>query len=398
MEESLYKKPSLIHYSIFKLGSRLISKSFFKCKVLRNEAKKEKGPFVIIANHECSLDFANIIPYIKKRLTFVMSKAYHDTMKLYGFMKNLHAIYKNQFMTSTQDIKSMFNVIRHKGALLLFPAGLMTDNGTNTYVPKSTFKFLKKLGTKVFVAKTQNTYFVKPKWGKGIRNGKSTIDIYKLYDEETIKDVSVEQIEKDVTSALSFDAYRENEKLGYSSKKWQNVEGLHNVLYRCPYCNKEFTVKSDKNMLFCESCGYSVTADKMGLLSGKNAVFKYPSDWAEFVYVEQVKEIESKPDYSLSEKVVIRLIDKNKHKFFDVGNGVLVLNKNGFTLSGEINGEKCEKHFDIVSPITPFIPGKQLDLQEDFNTIVRCVFENGSMVSKYILTLKYFFEKLSTND
>ena len=56
-----YAKPNMFCYRIAQIVAWVISTFIFRRKIIRNEIRGKKGPFVIIANHEAALDFVNII-------------------------------------------------------------------------------------------------------------------------------------------------------------------------------------------------------------------------------------------------------------------------------------------------------------------------------------------------
>ena len=55
-----FKTPNIFIYGIFRLLCRIIAKFKFNLKIEKNEIKKLKGPYVVIANHESVIDFINM--------------------------------------------------------------------------------------------------------------------------------------------------------------------------------------------------------------------------------------------------------------------------------------------------------------------------------------------------
>jgi len=110
----------------------------------------------------------------------------------------------------------------------------MCEDGLSTPIPAATYKFLKWLGVDVYVAKATGTYFVMPKWTGGMRPGRTTMDIYKLFDARELADMDVETVKKRTEEALLFDAYREQEQMQVTYKHNDDLQGLENVLYMCP--------------------------------------------------------------------------------------------------------------------------------------------------------------------
>lgn len=191
-----YTKPGKLHYRIAQAVCWVVSKVIFRNKVLRNEIKGKEGPFVVIANHECAYDFVNLICATARPMSFVISQSFFSTLPIRGFLQKMGVIPKQQFQTTVKDMKRMKAVIDHEQPLVIYPAGLMCEDGLSTPIPEATFKFLKWLGADVYVARSTGSYFVMPKWTKGMRPGKTTIDIYKLFDKDDLVQMGVERIKR----------------------------------------------------------------------------------------------------------------------------------------------------------------------------------------------------------
>jgi len=391
----LYRKPSLLHYRIAQLVSGLVAALIFRRKFLRNEIKNAKGPFVVIANHQAALDFANLIGATRRPMSFVISYSFYRTLPIKGFLDKMGVIPKQQFQSSVTDMKRMKTVIDRGEPLVIYPAGLMCEDGVSTPIPQATYKFLKWLGADVYVARSAGSYFVMPKWGKGLRPGRTELDIYKLFSKEELAATEISEVRRRCESALLYDAYREQENIGAPYMGGSNIEGLQNVLYKCPNCGEEFAMAvRDKRVIFCEKCGYSQYSDEYGFLHLKGDVgeeLRYVSDWNGRILAELEKSI-LEGQNSISTPVSVRMIREGQRSFSDVGEGLLSLDSRGFCLRGVINGEEVDIAIPIVNiPTLPFGPGRYLELQRD-KDIFRCLPEDGRLVMKMINMLKIFHD------
>lgn len=383
-------------YGITRFASFILAKTVFKRKIVRNEIKNKKGPFVIIANHECALDFVNLIGLTNQKMHFVISESFYNTLPVRGLMKKMGIIPKQQFQTSVSDVKIMKTVIDEGGILVLFPAGLMCEDGLSTPIPQSTYKFLKWLKADVFVARTRGSYFVMPKWTKGFRKGTTTLDVHKLLTKEELASMPVPEIKKATDDALLFDCYREQEALRIEYKGGGNIEGLENVLYKCPNCGEEFSISvQNGNELICSKCGYSEKSDQLGFLHKTSEVgeeIRYVSDWSKLIFDDVKAKISSGELTELSAETEFKMIDYKKKKFLPVGNGFIRLTRDKFFVTGEINGEQIN-HEIYTAPFAslPFSPGKHLEIQHGDN-IYRCALKDGKMVMKFINMVKAYYE------
>ena len=223
-------KQNIFLYRIVQFLAWFVAVFAFRRKFMRNEIKGKKGPFVIIANHEAALDFVNLIGATRTPLSFVISNSFYNTLPFKSIVSRLGMIPKQQFQTSLRDLAAMRSTIKAGKVLVIYPAGLMCEDGQSTPIPAATYEFLKWLNTDVYVAKTIGTYFSMPKWAKGIRVGRTFIDIYKLFDKDELKSMPIDEVKEKTSEALDFDAYLEQEKLRIKYSKNDNIEGLENVL------------------------------------------------------------------------------------------------------------------------------------------------------------------------
>lgn len=387
-------KGSKICYIVARMVSFIVAKFLFKRQIIRGEIKDKKGAFVVIANHQAALDFVNLIGITKRRLRFVISNSFYSSLPLKGFFNRLGVIPKQQFQTTVKDMKKMSRVIENGEPLVIYPAGLMCEDGLSTPIPMATYKFLKWINADIYVARSYGTYFSMPKWAKGIRTGKTYLDVYKLFSKEEIAGMDIEEIKAKTNEAILFDAYREQEKYLVKYKNNSNIEGVENVLYLCPHCKKEFAMRvKNKNTIYCENCGYEEESDEFAFLHNKKGIGKeirYVSDWSRIIYNDLKEKIKSGKELTLSSFSEIQMI-KGK-KFTPVGSGEIALNEKAFLIDGEIDGEKTEMEIPISNFASlPFSPGKYLEIQKG-DKIYRCVLENGKLVMKFINMVKIFYE------
>ena len=391
-----YQKPNMPVYRIAQGAGWLVAKLIFRRKIGRNDIKDKQGAFLVIANHQCALDFANLIGMTRRPMTFVLSKSFFSTLPITGLLQKLGVIPKQQFQTSVADMKKMKAVIEAGQPLAIYPAGLMCEDGLSTPIPKATYKFLKWMNTDVYMARTEGTYFVMPKWSKKIRPGVTQMDVTLLFTKEELAQLSLEQIQKRTEEVLLFDAYREQEQTPRAYAGNNNIEGLENVLYMCPHCKQEFSMQvRDKSVITCTACGFTQQMDKDGFFhcQDKEKEIRYVSDWSRMIYRQVLQQVEAQEDIQLSADADFRMVDDEKHKLVDIGQGKILLTRTGFTLTGEIHGKKTQLQIPISGiPTLPFSPGKHLEIQYG-GDIYRCVLHDGRAVMKFIHLVKCFYQQ-----
>lgn len=388
------KRPNQFVYFIFQVIAKILAIFKFNLKIKKNEIKKLKGPYVVIANHESAIDFINLACCTKRRITFVVSNSFYQSLKVNPLLKRCHVIPKQQFQTSIADMKKMKRAIELKQPLAIYPAGLMSDNGISTPIPKATGKFIKWLGVDVYIAYSKGSYFTNPKWGKGFRKGKIELSVTKLLTKEQLEEYSPEDLQKLICDKLYFDAYKNQEKSMTEYKKGNNIKGLENVLYWCPKCNKFFTNEViGVDTIRCSNCGNEVYADKYGFLHPKtidDVCYKHVSDWYQEIYNQLHTEINSTDNYTLEGKATLKMLDYKKHQFKEVGNVNIKLDRFQFNIKKQDeDGTTINVPIKTI-PILPFKPGVHFEVQ-DGNIIYRCCLDNGQEVSKWVNAVRVFY-------
>ena len=391
-----YQKPNSFLYVIAQIVSAAAARFLYRPQFLRNEIKNKKGAFVVIANHQSMLDFVNLIGATRRPMHFVISNSFYNTLPIRGFMRRLGVIPKQQFQTATRDLKTMKTAVERGQPLVIYPAGLMCEDGLSTPIPVATYKFLKWLGVDVYIAKTSGAYFVMPKWSKKIRRGRTYMDIYQLFSAEELKTMDLEMIRQKTDAVMLFDAYREQEQLRIPYRNGANLQGLEHVLYQCPHCKQEFTVATAGKKIFCQECGFTHESDDYGFLHQTGNVgqeIRHISDWSRMIYQDMFQKTESGQYAPLSAKVSISVINRKKKKFLPAGQGVLTLTKETFRLQGTVQDQMLDIEVTAGTfPSLPFSPGKYLEFQHG-DQIYRCMPEDGRVVMKFINLIKVLYEK-----
>ena len=124
-----YNKPNVFFYRIAQCACWLVAKLVFRRQILRNEIKGKKGTFVVIANHGAALDFVNVLSAVPRPMSFVISNSFFNTLPIKGFLKKLGVIPKQQFQTTVKDLKQIKAVIDAGESVVIYPAGLMCEDG-----------------------------------------------------------------------------------------------------------------------------------------------------------------------------------------------------------------------------------------------------------------------------
>lgn len=389
------QKPHLFTYRLTQFLAFFLAVFLFHRHIRRNEIRGKKGPFLVIANHECALDFVNLIGLTGTPMNFVVGYCIYSQLPFRGLVNRLGVIPKQQFQTKLSDLRTMKNVISEGRPLVLYPAGIMCEDGLTTPIPQATAKFVKWLGVDVYAARSTGSYLVMPKWAKGLRPGRTEIDVYKLIDKEQLATMTEPEVQDSIESALLFDAYREQEAEGRPNRRFGNIEGLEYVLYQCPHCGACGTVIGQKDTLRCTACGFTERSDKNAILhktDGPGDELPYVSDWSTLIRERTRREILGGTLTELEARTSVSELDPRRRKFVSAGEGTLLFTRGKCRFTGVLHGEPADFTVPLkMAPTIPFKPGRSIELQLG-DTVYRCFFENKFLMPKAVNMVELFHE------
>lgn len=343
---------------------------------------------MIVANHASVLDFVNLLCAGKRVIRFVISRAYYYTLPFGILLRKMGLLEKQQFQTNAADLMKMNRIVRQGYALAIYPAGLMCADGRATPIPNATGHLLKWIDADVYAAVSSGAYFVRPKWARNFRPGKTKIDIYRLFTKQELRALTERQIQSRLEQALDFDDYQTQRELRLPHRGGSDLRGLENVLYRCPCCAAEFQMQvRHRSTIVCGACGFAETGDELGFLhhtAGPGEERGLVSQWSRENYACIRTEMERNDDFRLAAKTDIQLLDCKKRRFCSAGEGTLVITRKSVVLDGRVNGQAfhLEKPAGVY-PTVPFVPGRCLDLQ-DHERVYRCVPQDGKTCMKLV--------------
>ena len=307
-----------------------------KCKASydKDALKDLQGPALVLCPHISNMDFLLVaVALYPHRPTFVVSEHFMAKPKLRWILNKMHVISKKMFCP---DMKTIMNIIRAKNSdnlIVLFPEGRLTCVGHSLKVTEGTSDLVKKLGVDVYVITENGAYKTLPKWGKaGFRSGLIEVTSQKLLDANSISQMSVKEIDERIDAAILHDEDALFETTSYKCS--QPALGLDGVLYICPKCKSEFKMISDDHTIKCQECGFTSELDTYYKLHG--GPFEKINDW----YFWQESQIDL--DIPLKSETIVAATDTKGNMDRNAGHGVISMDKENITFSGECFGEPLE--------------------------------------------------------
>ena len=336
------RKPSpALRKLIYTLASSELNKTDFTVNVGDMKGVGDKQPALYLMNHSCFTDLMIASHVIKGPYNIVATTdAFVGKETL---MRAIGCIPTQKFQPDIKLIKDIsYSLTKLKTSVLMYPEAGYTFDGTSTTLPESLGKMIKMFNYPVVMILSHGAFLRDPLYnGLRLRNCKITADKYTLFSPEEIKALSVDQINEKIREAFSFDNLKEQFETGTRITEDFRAEGLSRVLYKCPICGKEGKMHASGITLKCEECGSTWELTELGKMELKNEapktmyapkLFDHIPDWFKWERDCVRKELEE-GTYLLDVPVHIYMIVDNK-AFYEVGDGKLIHNEEGFHLTG----------------------------------------------------------------
>lgn len=289
--------------------------------------KTIKPPYVVVANHASFVDVGGLMiemyPVCASYVTSVT-----QIVRWPSAIKYMGILPKKQFTVDTSLIRDIKYVLSHNRPVVIYPEAKLSVVGTPNPIKPAIAKLIKLLKVPLVTVCFHGTYLHQPRWSKSKRRLPVRVDAKLAVTPEEVGTITAQEIHQRIVENLSYDDYAYQLANNIEIDIPNLVEGLENILYKCPNCHGEYAITSKGNTLVCSKCGASVQQNKLGQLVGGK--FDKVTDWYKW-QTECVKEELLDPDYRFechfrAEKLV------NK-KYVDMGEATIVHDKDGITAS-----------------------------------------------------------------
>ncbi len=384
-------KPPFLLYRILMIVVRIWNRHLHTHFTYKVRPSKDKGPYVLIANHASRNDFLFTAPAcLPRRINYVVGYNEFFRSPLGWVLKTMQAIPKRNFTPDVHAVSEIFRVIKSGGTVCFMPEGMNSITGMQQPVVPGGGKLLKKLGVNVYYSKISGGYMTYTKHCQDSRPGKIEVVVDRMFTPEELKTMTEAEIEDRMNRLLAHDDYIWNEtKQIRFGKKADMAKKLDTLLYRCCKCGAEYKMECSGNTMKCLECGNTVELDNCYNLSavGEGSVCpKYVTDWV-IAEREVAKKQVLEEGFSYSGKVKIGVLpDYKPLKGADTsvicGEGILTLDRKGLHFKGTKYGEAYS--FDLPSELVPtygmctdisrlytFIDGKFIEFYFENNDVLK---------------------------
>ncbi|MBQ8600024.1 MAG: 1-acyl-sn-glycerol-3-phosphate acyltransferase [Clostridia bacterium] len=329
------QKPNLFWRTLLKLLSSGVLKKEGFTYTIEGMEKVGEGPCLILMNHSSFMDLeiAEHIFYPKPLGIVCTSDGFIGKDFL---MRWIGCIPTKKFVSDPKLISDIrYALDELKINVLMYPEASYSFDGTATPLPRRLGVLLKRLGVPVVMIETFGAFARQPLYNcLKKREVPITAKVYGLLSKEEIKEKSVEELDSVLDQAFAYDHFRWQQENKVKIDHPDRAEGLERILYKCPHCGAEGKNEGKGISMICKSCGAEYELDEYGCLRAKNVVGKFDHIPAWFAWERQEvqKELFS-GTYKLETAVRICMMVDHK-SIYEVGEGTLTHNTDGFTLTG----------------------------------------------------------------
>lgn len=372
-----------------------------RLKIVKSDKRGIKPPYLVLGTHHSFTDF-----YITPLALFPYRANYVSELEGFEYFgewlfRQVGCLGTRKFVDDMALIKNIKRITDGGGILVLYPEARYANVGTSTKIPLSVAKLVKLLKVPVVTLNMKGNYLLSPIWNLTKRKEARlhTEMTYALTTEE-VKNMSVQEIYDKIVELLTYDEYKWQRESGLKITYEKRAEGLHLPLYQCRSCGTEYSMKSEKNRIYCTSCGKGWTMDEYGTLVEEESGNEiYIPDWYEWQR-ECVHNQIDEDKYLLDMDVRVEALP-NARNFINCGKGHIYHDENGYqlTFTDYLDGEektltfKTATLFSIHTEYDYRGMGQCFTLSTQDDTYFLYPLEEDFNVTKEQFATEYFYEK-----
>lgn len=330
------RRPSILFRTLLKLlSSSDLKATNFTYTQTGMERWGKNEPALILMNHSSFID-------LKIASTVLYPRPFNIVCTSDGFvgkewlMRRLGCIPTNKFVTDAQLVRDILYALKTNNcSVLMYPEASYSFDGTATPLPESLGKCLKLLGVPVIMIRTYGAFSRDPLYnGLRLRNVDVSCNMEYILSPEDIDNMTVDELNHKLGELFTFDNFDWQIENKVRISEPTRAEGLNRVLYKCPECLSEGSMAAKGTKISCKKCGCEYELSEYGEIIRTNgkARFSTVPKWYRWER-ECVKDEILYNNYKLDVPVEI-LMMVNTDCIYDVGEGRLVHDENGFKLTG----------------------------------------------------------------
>ena len=280
----------------------------------------KKEPVILLAGHASYPEYLYVTVGLGRRDINIVC-GYHNFLQkfVYTILKKLGVIAKYLYQPDLTSAKQMLSVARRKGSLLLFPEGIQSSSGSHHPINPATAQMLKACKLTVLMCLSEGAYLSRNRYSSDVKRGKITLHYSVLFTKEQIATLSVAEIDAIMREKFKYNEFEANRRnrVAYVGK-YPNITGLDKLIYTCPMCHSESTMKVAGESMTCASCGFGVKMnayyDLLPLEEHGPLPFSDIDEWYKWQRRVMHKAVQS-PDFSMTMQAELYTVSDTKLLF-----------------------------------------------------------------------------------
>ncbi|MDR1620722.1 MAG: 1-acyl-sn-glycerol-3-phosphate acyltransferase [Clostridiales bacterium] len=339
-------RPNYIIYRIltFFVVKLMLERKYNVTYTYKINPREYQAPFVVVGNHASRLDYIfSSLAFLPHTLNFVAGYNEFFRAHLALIFRLMQAIPKKNFVSDIYTIKEIKRVLNDRGNIMLFPEGMSSISGGNQPCAIASGKLLKHIGLPVLRIGIAGGYLTSTKYCLADRPGRVDVEVDILFTPEQLAKLSEKEIQRRLDEALYHDDYEWNKTARVAFQGGGNMaKNLHDMLYWCPKCGAEFTMRGEGDDIVCGACGNGARLNEYYDLIPLDETCVIPDtprvwwDMQRAIARERVRD----ENFSLREEVELGTLPP--YKYLKKGNtseitgrGTLTLDHSGLRFEGE---------------------------------------------------------------
>ena len=311
-------------------------------------------PTILLSAHASRLEFIYAIYGFGRKDVNVVCGFQNIVKKgIYRLFLWLGVISKYLYQPDFVCVKKMMTVLKRGGSLGLFPEGIQSTSGSTHPINPATAALIKRSKANIVVCTSRGAYLATNRYSSDRKKGYIGLSYSLLFTPEMLDKLTEDEIYRSILKKISYNdfAFNKQARHKYIGKK-PNAFGIDKILYKCPDCKQEHTLRVENDAVVCDKCGFRARIneyyDLIGI-SGQGC----PADIDEWYKWQRrcvAREIlDDGFEMTLRGSLCTIRTDKLKkspknRKILSVGEARLT--KEGLSFSGMLDGESVNIDFD----------------------------------------------------
>lgn len=345
----------MIDFGSLAMGLLGILNRIYKVKFTYDYDPKsiKNQPAILLSSHASRLEFIyTLYGFRRKDVNMVCGFQNILQKELYHLFLKLGIISKYLYQPDFMCVKNMLKVLKRNGAIGLFPEGIQSTSGSTHPINPATTSFIKRSKANIVVCTTQGAYLATSRYSPDRKKGYIGVHYSLLFTPEMLEKLTEEQIYALLLEKISYNdfAFNKTARHKYIGKK-PNAFGIHKILYKCPDCKEEHTLRVENDTIVCDHCGFRVRVNEYYDLTDATSR-ACPADidqwykWQRRCVAEEIKD--DAFEMTLCGSLCTLKLDKlrkppENREVLSVGRAQLT--KQGLTFTGTLDGQ--EVNFDF---------------------------------------------------